>query len=115
MTIFGEANGNWRHGYCGTPTYRIWQGMIRRCEKPYDAGYKYYGGRGITVCKRWHAFKNFLKDMGERPPGQSLERKNNDKGYMPSNCRWATPAEQAANRRFTPRPYRLKFHYLRVK
>jgi hypothetical protein len=73
--------------------------MLQRCRDPNIGCFRYYGGRGIKVCKRWLKFKNFLADMGERVPGTTLDRINNDGNYVPSNCRWATPVEQRANQR----------------
>ncbi|KKN98994.1 hypothetical protein LCGC14_0142390 [marine sediment metagenome] len=80
-------------------TYMIWAAIIQRCTNPSNGNYLYYGGRGITVCKRWRKFENFLKDMGEAPKGLQIDRINNDKGYCKSNCRWATRKEQARNTR----------------
>ena len=73
--------------------------MLSRCENKNVPAFKNYGGRGITVCKRWHKFENFLADMGERPFGLTLDRKNNDKGYYKRNCKWSTWIEQQNNRR----------------
>lgn len=77
--------------------------MLRRCHEPTYPQFADYGGRGITVCDRWQVFENFLADMGHCPKGLTLEREDNDKGYEPNNCRWATRAEQQRNRRNTIR------------
>lgn len=81
-------------------TYCAWKGAKNRCFNMNEPGWIDYGGRGITMCERWrNSFRNFLADMGEVRPGLSLDRINNDGNYEPGNCRWATQAEQHANRR----------------
>jgi hypothetical protein len=91
--------GNYQHGKSGSRTHATWLSMQQRCNNPKAASYGLYGGRGISICERWKSFTAFLEDMGERPPGTSIERINNEFGYFKGNCRWATPAEQAKNRR----------------
>ena len=97
----GEKASSYKHGWAATPTYVTWKAMIGRCEDERNASYPTYGGRGITACDRWHDFENFLADMGERPSlDHSIDRyPNQDGNYEPGNCRWATRAEQNANRR----------------
>lgn len=86
---------NTRHA----PTFNSWRGMHHRCRYKSDKRYRDYGGKGITICKRWFKFENFLKDMGERPKGKTLDRINNKGNYNKSNCRWATSLEQRLNRK----------------
>jgi hypothetical protein len=97
-----------KHGKCGSREYSSWVKMVRRCVSPRDNRFKDYGGRGIRVCDRWrygeggrHPFECFLADMGERAPGLTIERVDNDGNYEKANCIWADPATQARNTRRT--------------
>lgn len=102
----GPENWNYKHGQSSykhrkaSRTYKTWESMLRRCTNPKDKDYGNYGGRGITICSRWRdSFVDFLADMGERPEGRTLDRKDVNGNYEPKNCAWATPQEQAQNRR----------------
>jgi hypothetical protein len=97
-----------KHEMCGSSIYNIWITMKDRCNNKKNKVYKYYGGRGITVCNEWKdSFEHFYKDMGDRPEGLSLDRIDVSKGYSKDNCRWATHSDQAHNKR----PYgKIKLH-----
>lgn len=88
------------HGMSYSPTYKSWACMIQRCTNPNAHGFEFYGGRGISVCTRWReSFQDFLSDMGKRPAGTSLDRRDVNGNYDSSNCRWATAHEQRVNKR----------------
>lgn len=101
LAAFKQTNvGRGRKTISKTPDYRIWACMRQRCYDSARDSWKYYGGRGIKVCDRWRdSFFAFLEDMGPRPPGMSLERKDVNGDYGPDNCVWATKSEQQLNRR----------------
>ena len=88
----GYANGENKH-----PLFDLWAGMIARCENPNHKGFHNYGGKGVKVCSRWKDFMTFVKDVGDRPEGTSLDRIRSEGDYEPGNWRWATPKEQSLN------------------
>lgn len=91
------------HGHAAygrrSPTYISWEQMMARCHTPGSTSYRWYGAVGIAVCDAWWVFARFLRDMGERPAGTSLDRIDGTLGYFPGNCRWSTGREQNLNRR----------------
>ena len=91
-----KSCGCLRHGRSRTAAYRVWAKMKERCSNPRHPHFHRYGGRGISVCDRWGSFELFYADMGDPPVGHQLDRRENDRGYSPDNCRWVTC--QANNR-----------------
>lgn len=92
-----HGHGSSRKGR--SPTFVSWANMIQRCTDPMATSFKRYGAIGVVVCCRWRTFEHFLADMGERPPGTSLDRINPHGNYEPGNCRWADAKTQANNTR----------------
>lgn len=93
------AKARTKHGRSGSKAYQVWRDMVQRCTSQRCANWPNYGGRGIKVCKEWLTFDSWNADMGDPPPGMSLERINNNGNYERSNCKWATVAEQNQNHR----------------
>lgn len=88
-----------KHGQVNNPTYKSWENMVGRCHNPNATGYALYGGRGIQVCDEWRTFTNFMRDMGERPIGKTIDRIDPNGNYTKGNCKWSTYKEQANNMR----------------
>lgn len=101
-TIGKFAGHNRTHGRSRTPLYAVWKTMHDRCRNPNNDDYRFYGALGVTVCERWSSFENFLADMGERPEGLTLDRRDPEGDYSPGNCRWASWETQRANKRASP-------------
>jgi len=94
-----RASSTRTHGKTGSPTYISWAAMIARCTNPKATKYEAYGAKGVFVCAPWlRSFEQFVADVGERPPGTTIDRIDNSKGYEPGNVRWATPRQQSENR-----------------
>ena len=91
------------HGHASrknrNPTWLTWMAMKKRCLSINDKNYASYGGRGITICKRWLDYKNFFEDMGTRPFGLTIGRIDNNAGYYKENCRWENRSQQQRNKR----------------
>ncbi|WP_055074435.1 hypothetical protein [Pseudanabaena sp. 'Roaring Creek'] len=89
-----DANNS--HGATGSPEYKVWKGMRNRCNNPKNSNYYKYGKKGVTVDKDWDSFENFYRDMGKKPEGATLDRKDPKKGYSKENCRWAKAGDAGA-------------------
>ena len=98
LTPIRERHHHYTNGK-KSPTYQTWAKMHDRCLNPKENNYSRYGGRGVKIDPNWRSFTNFIRDMGLRPDGMTLDRIDPEKGYEKMNCRWATPKEQAQNKR----------------
>jgi hypothetical protein len=110
-----DENEMLTHGKSKTPIYRMWWGMLSRCNHPKTRSYSRYGGRGIKVCDRWHTFANFYEDMGERPVGSTIDRIDNNGDYAPNNCRWTSNKMQQHNKATSVRVWFNGVEWLQVE
>lgn len=92
------------HGHRHHPLYKTWNNIIHRCHDEKRKDYKYYGQKGIFACDEWrfgvdgmHPFLVFLRDMGEKPEGATVDRIDNSLGYSKDNCKWSSMSEQSRN------------------
>lgn len=95
----GEESVHFRHGMWDHPLYKTWKNMMSRCYSPNDRAFGDYGARGIGVAEEWHDIRNFVRDMGEKPLGHTIERLDNERGYSKENCAWASRTDQNRNTR----------------
>lgn len=94
-----QMGKSYQHRLSSHPLYHTWENMRQRCYNSKHTAYKWYGARGIKICERWNNFANFVADVGEKPPGTTLDRKDNNGDYEPDNVRWADQVEQIRNSR----------------
>jgi hypothetical protein len=99
LVLVPHSGSNRKHSRSRQRVYAVWKTMRQRCTNPKSRDWRWYGGRGIKVCARWDEFENFIADMGERPDGLTLERRDVNGHYGPENCYWATWTEQRRNKR----------------
>lgn len=93
------SGNNRTHCASRKKVYFVWKTMRQRCMNPHSRDWRWYGGLGVKVCDRWNDFGNFIEDMGERPEGLTLERRDPNGDYCPENCYWATWEQQRRNKR----------------
>ena len=108
LRVESAVKMKYSHGKRWSKEYVVWQNMRRRCRDPKMYAYPWYGGRGIGVCKAWQDFGEFFRDMGKRPEGMTIGRKDNDGDYEPSNCEWQTWEQQRAEKTVRLREHRAK-------
>lgn len=98
-----QMGKHYQHKLSSHPLYHTWENMRARCNNPNNTGYRWYGARGIKVCKKWNDFAKFVKDIGEKPEGMTLDRIDNNGNYEPDNVRWVNQVKQGRNARLNKR------------